>query len=100
MKVSRSAYCAWLNRPAKIITAEQLHLYRRAKAIFTQSRNSLGYRELRKRLSKESLKVSEYGVQKLMEKLGLVVTQRVAYKVTTKRKHSDAVADNLLNQKL
>jgi len=26
------------------------------------------------------------------------VTQRVAYKVTTKRKHSDAVADNLLNQ--
>ena len=26
------------------------------------------------------------------------MTQRVAYKVTTKRKHSDAVADNLLNQ--
>ncbi len=33
-----------------------------------------------------------------MAQLGLVVTQRVAYKVTTKRKHSDAVADNLLNQ--
>jgi putative transposase len=33
-----------------------------------------------------------------MAKLNLVVTQRVAYKVTTKRKHSDAVADNLLNQ--
>ena len=33
-----------------------------------------------------------------MATLGLVVTQRVAYKVTTKRKHSDAVADNLLNQ--
>jgi putative transposase len=30
--------------------------------------------------------------------LGLIVTQRVAYKVTTKRKHSDAVTDNLLNQ--
>jgi putative transposase len=26
------------------------------------------------------------------------VAQRVAYKVTTNRKHSDAVADNLLNQ--
>jgi putative transposase len=37
-------------------------------------------------------------VKKLMNKLGLVVTQRIAYKVTTKRKHSDAVADNLLNQ--
>ena len=33
-----------------------------------------------------------------MNKLGLYVAQRVAYKVTTKRKHSDAVADNLLNQ--
>ena len=32
-----------------------------------------------------------------MERLKLVVTQRVAYKVTTNRKHSDAVADNLLN---
>jgi putative transposase len=32
-----------------------------------------------------------------MERLKLVVTQRIAYKVTTKRKHSDAVADNLLN---
>ncbi|MFM2479720.1 IS3 family transposase [Celerinatantimonas sp. MCCC 1A17872] len=98
MKVSRSAYYAWLKRPAKVITAEQLALYRRAKAIFAQSRNSLGYRELRKRLCKEGFQVSEYGVQQLMTKLGLVVTQRVAYKVTTKRKHSDAVADNLLNQ--
>ncbi len=98
MKISRSAYYAWLNRPVKIITAEQLHLYRRAKAIFKQSRSSLGYRELRKRLCKEGFNVSEYGVQKLMNKLGLVVTQRIAYKVTTKRKHSDAVADNLLNQ--
>ena len=33
-----------------------------------------------------------------MKKLKLVVKQRVAYKVTTKRKHSDQVADNLLNQ--
>lgn len=73
-------------------------MYRRAKDIFEQSRNSLGYRELKKRLCKEGFKVSEYGVKKLMAKLGFVVTQRVAYKVTIKRKHSDAVADNLLNQ--
>ena len=92
MKVSRSAYYAWLKRPAKIITAEQLHLYRSAKAFFKQSRNSLGYRELRKQLCNEGFNVSECGVQKLMNKLGLYVTQRVAYKVTTKRKHSDAVA--------
>ncbi len=33
-----------------------------------------------------------------MRKLKLIVKQRQAYKVTTKRKHSDSVADNLLNQ--
>ena len=98
MKVSRSAYYAWLKRPAKIITAEQLNLYRKAKQPFEKSRNSLGYRELIKKLRYEGLNVSDYGVQKLMATLGLLVTQRVAYKVTTKRKHSDAVVDNLLNQ--
>ncbi|AGH81634.1 integrase catalytic subunit [Psychromonas sp. CNPT3] len=33
-----------------------------------------------------------------MRKLKYIVTQRQAYKVTTKRKHSDSVADNRLNQ--
>jgi putative transposase len=33
-----------------------------------------------------------------MKTLGLIVAQRVAYKVTTKRKHADKVAPNLLNQ--
>jgi putative transposase len=33
-----------------------------------------------------------------MRKLKLKVEQRLAFKVTTKRKHSDKVADNLLNQ--
>ena len=32
-----------------------------------------------------------------MRQFNLKVKQRVAYKVTKKRKHSDAVADNLLN---
>ena len=96
--MSRSAYYAWLKKPAEVITPEQLALHRKAKELFIESRNSLGYRELRKRLCNEGFHISDYGTQKLMNKLGLVVTQRVAYKVTTKRKHSDAVADNLLNQ--
>ncbi len=98
MQVSRSAYYAWLKRPTKLISAEQLHLYRRAKALFKRSRESLGYRELRKKLRKEGFDIGQYRTRKLMQTLNLEVKQRVAYKVTTKRKHSDAVADNLLNQ--
>ncbi|CAB5682496.1 Uncharacterised protein [Providencia rettgeri] len=37
-------------RTNRFYTAEQLSLYRKAKAIFGESRNSLGYRTLRKRL--------------------------------------------------
>lgn len=51
-----------------------------------------------RKLRKEGFKVGRYRVRKIMTKLGLRVTQRVAYRVTTKRKHTDAVADNLLNQ--
>jgi len=98
MKVNRSSYYAWLARPAKLITTEELHLYRRAKALFKCSRESLGYRELCKKLCKEGFKITRYKTRKLMVKLNLVVKQRVAYKVTTKHKHSDAVSDNLLNQ--
>jgi putative transposase len=72
-------------------------LYRRAKALFKGSRDSLGSRELAKGLRKEGFSITRYRTIKLMRKLGLVVTQRVAYKITTKRKHSDAVADNLIN---
>ena len=97
MEVSSSAYYAWLKKPGELISAQTLRLYRRAKVLFKASRNSLGSRELAKALRKEGFEITRYRAIKLMERLTLVVTQRIAYKVTTKRKHSDAVADNLLN---
>lgn len=98
MRVSPSAYYAWVKRPAKLITAAELHLYRRAKALFNTSRHSLGSRELAKKLREEGFQIGRYRTRTVMRKLKLVVQQRVAYKVTTKRKHSDKVAENLLNQ--
>jgi len=97
MEVSSSAYYAWLKNPRKLIDAQTLKLYRCAKDLFAESRNSLGSRELTKVLRKEGFNITRYRTIKLMKKLNLKVTQRIAYKVTTKRKHSDSVADNLLN---
>ena len=98
MNVSKSAFYAWKARPAKVITVEELHLYRRIKVLFDASRSSLGSRELAKKLNEEGIQASRHRVRMVMQQLGLKVTQRVAYKVTTRRKHSDRVADNLLNQ--
>ena len=98
MRVSKSAYYQWLNRSVLVIEAETLHLDRRLKVLFEQSRNSLGSREMVKKLRAEGFNIGRYRVRRLMKKLGLIVKQRMAYKVTTQRKHSDAVADNLLTQ--
>ena len=98
MNVSKSAFYAWKARPAKIISAEELCLYRRIKALFETSRNSLGSRELAKKLRQENILVTRHRVRKVMQQLDLKVTQRVAYRVTTHRKHTDRVTDNLLNQ--
>jgi putative transposase len=98
MLVSRSAYYVWLKRPAKVISATTLNLYRRIKTLFKESRGSLGNREMVKKLRKEGFVVGRYKVRSIMRSLGLKAVQRQAYKVTTKRKYSDTVADNLLNQ--
>lgn len=98
MQVGKSAFYAWKVRPAALITASDLHLCRRAKELFGASRSSLGSRELAKKLREEGFHIGRERTRKLMKKLNLVVKQRVAYKVTTKRKNGDQVADNLLNQ--
>lgn len=98
MKVGKSAFYAWKAKPEPLISAEELHLYRRAKVLFEASRASLGSRELAKKLRAEGIVITRYRMITIMTKLNLKVTQRIAYKVTTRRKHSDTVADNLLNQ--
>ena len=98
MQVGTSAYYAWKKRPAKLISTETLHLHRRMKMLFERSRDSLGSREMKKKLREEGFTIGRYKVRKLMAKLKLIVKQRVAYKVTTKRNERDVVADNLLNQ--
>ena len=97
MQVSRSAYYAWRASSTKVISADELNVYRRAKALFKASRDSLGSRELSKKLREEGIDVGRYRARSLMRKLGLEVKQRTAYKITTKRKLTDRVADNLLN---
>lgn len=96
--VSRSGFYAWSNRPAKVISYEELMLYRTAKQLFNASRQSLGSRELMKKLREQGFTIGRDKTRTIMQKLGLRVTTRQAYKATTKRKHSDAVAGNLLNQ--
>jgi putative transposase len=49
-------------------------------------------------LRKEGFEVDREKVIRLIDKLGLQVKQRIAYKVTTMLKHSHNVTDNILVQ--
>ena len=95
--LSRSGYYAWEQRPAQLISADTLMLYRQAKQLFEESRNSLGSRELMKALRKQGFTVGRYKTRTIMRKLGLVVRQRIAYKVTTKRDKQHIAAPNLVS---
>ena len=46
-----------------------------------------------KKLREEGFQIGRYKVRNLMKKLNLKVTQRIVYKVTTKRNHSNDVAE-------
>jgi putative transposase len=71
MNVSKSAFYARKAGAAKVITAQELHLYRRAKALFKASINSRVSRELAKGLNEENIKVTRHRVRMIMKKLGL-----------------------------
>ncbi len=53
LQVSRSAFYDWLARPTKVISEQELDLYRTAKRLFKRSRGSLGSRQLAKKLRLE-----------------------------------------------
>jgi len=73
-------------------------MYRVERQLFKRSRGNLESRQLCKKLREEGFKVGGYSTRSIMRKLKLVVAQRQAYKVTTKRKHTGSVADNQLGQ--
>ncbi len=95
--LSRSGFYAWKKRPAKLITAQEFALYRTARESFRESRESLGSRELMKVLRQKGFDVGRIKTRSIMRKLNLVVKQRQAYRVTTKRELAHAVVPNLVN---
>ena len=99
LKVQRSAYYDWRDRPCKVIPSEELALRRRMKALFAASRESLGSRMLRKNLHDEGFEIGRDRTRRLMKALNLKVKQKRKYKVTMDSKHHLPVAENVLNRR-
>lgn len=80
MRVSCSAYYDWCKHPGAIIGAETLHLHRLMKALFKQSRQSLGSREMIKKLREEGITIGRYKVRP--SRLGKSVSAVILWRLT------------------
>ena len=98
MQVSSSAFYDWCQRGAAVVDSETWRLCQRMKALFAESRNSLGSRRLMKQLRKEGFEIGRYRTRTLMRKLGLEVKRKKRFVLTTDSKHDQPVADNVLNR--
>lgn len=98
LQVNKSTYYEWKQRGAQVINADTFALCSRMKALFIQSRESLGSRGLMRQLRKEGFVVGRYRVRRLMKQRGLVVKIKRKYRVTTQSKHNLPVAENVLNR--
>jgi putative transposase len=96
--VKRSPYYDWKARGGKVIGPEELVLRRRMKALFAESRQSLGSRRMSKKLVEEGFEIGRYRAHRLMKAMSLVVKAKRKYKVTTDSKHRLPVAENVLNR--
>ena len=96
--VKRSAYYSWRGRPAKSIGPEERALRRRMKALFVESRGSLGSRMMTANLRLEGFMVGRERVRDLMKALDLKVKQKRKYQITTDSRHDHPIADNVLNR--
>lgn len=98
MLVSTSAYYEWRSRGAEVIDSGAWRLCQRMKSLFTESRQSLGSRQMSKQLRKEGFEIGRYRARSLMKKLGLEVKRKKQFVLTTDSKHTLPVAENRLNR--
>lgn len=98
LQVTKSAYYDWKQRGAIVVGAEEFMLCSRMKALFAQSRDSLGSRGMVRQLRKEGHVLGRYRVRRLMKRLGLAVKIKRKYRVTTQSQHDLPVAGNVLNR--
>jgi transposase InsO family protein len=98
LRVQRSVYYDWRDRPGKVMPAQELALRRRMKELFAASRESLGTRTMMKHLCEEGFEIGRDRTRRLMKALQLKVKQKRKYKVTTDSKHRLPVAENVLDR--
>ena len=99
LKISRSGYYAWLERPESARATEDRQLRIRVRASFEASKKRYGSPRVWEDLLEEDIHVSRKRVVRLMQEEGLRARASKRYKSTTVSDHDQPVAANLLDRK-
>ncbi|CDH35094.1 IS3 family transposase [Xenorhabdus bovienii] len=94
MKVSRSAYYAWHQRP---VNTERMQLRVRVRELYNQSRGAMGSRTLSHMLTNEGKKAGRWLARRLMQECGLPSRQPGAHRYRPVGEENLA-SSNLLRQ--
>ena len=99
MQVSISAYYEWAAKASKItLDPRTVKLESRARALFFESKKSMGSRKLSRHLKQEGFSVGRFKALHLMKQLSLVVQKKKRFVNTTKSHHAFKIAANHLNR--
>jgi putative transposase len=96
LKVSRSGYYAWLNRPMSKQEKRNRYLSERIRSIYEQRKRVYGCLRITAELREEGFSCSKNRVARLMRKQGITARPKKKYKVTTNSKHNKPIAENLV----
>ena len=98
MKVSRSGYYHWLDRPESNRNIENKELTNVITDIFVKSRHVYGTRRIADQLTKRDICISRHQISRLMALAGLSCKTKRKFRVTTDSKHHKPISPNLLNR--
>jgi len=99
LRVGKSGFYAWLNRPESPRIRENQHLVVEIKALHKQSRYTYGSPRLHADLKDKGYAIGKHRVARLMRENGVVSKHKRKFRVTTNSKHNHPVAENKLQRR-
>jgi putative transposase len=98
MRVSRSAYYAWLQHVPTTAEKADAELTLIIKNVFQKSRSTYGSRRIQQALLQRDCKVSRRRISRLMRAEDLICKTRRQFRATTNSRHDQPVAPNHLDR--
>lgn len=99
LKVTRSGYYEWKNRPQSRRDGEDLRLLGKIQQVYSESRKNYGSPRIYSALAKKGIKCSRKRIARIMRQNGIVAKTYKRFKRGKTVSAKDVSADNLLKQR-